>query len=51
MFSRVNFIEAAPYLGLIGFLLTLGAFIYLVVRALRMKKKKRDYMAHLPLEE
>lgn len=51
MFKRVEFVEWAGLIGLIGFLLTFAGFCYLVNNALRMSKAKRDHLSQLPLED
>ena len=49
MFKRVEFGDW-ELLILVVFLVTFFAFVYFSWRALRMKPKQRDHMAHLPLE-
>ena len=51
MFKRLvleDWHHALPY---ISFALTFAAFIYLVIRALRMKQETVDHIADLPLEK
>jgi len=50
MFKRITYDEWTTIVPIIGFVLTFGAFLIIVVRALFMKKKKRDHLANLPLE-
>ncbi len=50
MFKRITYEEWTSIVPIIGFLLTFGVFLIIVVRAMFMKKKKRDHLANLPLE-
>ena len=51
LYKRLSLEEWQNVLTFVAFFLTFGAFIYFTIRALRMKKDKRDHMANLPLEE
>ncbi|MEM6916133.1 MAG: hypothetical protein AAF491_06155 [Verrucomicrobiota bacterium] len=51
MYRRVSlesWVEIVPYLC---FALIAGAFLVIVVRALRMKKADIDHLSHLPLKD
>ncbi len=50
MFRRVLYEEWHATVPILAFLLTFGVFLYFVVRTLRMKRSKVDYMAGLPLD-
>jgi hypothetical protein len=50
MRDRINFDDGMFVLPLIAFVLTAAAFVFFVVRALRMRPEKRDHAANLPLE-
>lgn len=51
MIRRVILEEWQMISTLIIFFVTLFAFIYFTVRALRMRKKERERISHLPLED
>ncbi|MGF1453693.1 MAG: hypothetical protein ACFB21_16670 [Opitutales bacterium] len=51
MFSRLTHEDWITWVPVVAFILTSGAFIAIVVRALKMEKPERKRMAHLPLEE
>ena len=51
MFKRLSLEEWQSLLTMVAFFLTFAAFLYFSIRALKMKKEKRDHMANLPLEE
>ncbi len=51
MISRLQFEAWHAVIPLIAFVLTFAAFIYLVVRAVRMKREKIKHLSELPLEE
>lgn len=51
MFKELNFDDTASLAALIAFVITSGAFIAIVWRTLRMKRKKVEHLANLPLEE
>ncbi|MGE9292259.1 cbb3-type cytochrome c oxidase subunit 3 [Ruficoccus sp. ZRK36] len=50
MFHRITYEDWTSIVPIIGFVLTFSVFLVIVVRAILMKKKKRDHMANLPLE-
>ncbi|MBC2594793.1 cbb3-type cytochrome c oxidase subunit 3 [Ruficoccus amylovorans] len=50
MFHRITYESWTTIVPIIGFILTFGVFIAIVIRAILMKKKKRDHLANLPLE-
>jgi len=49
MFKRIDF-SGWEALLMAAFFITFAGFLYFTWRAVRMKKKERDHMAHLPLE-
>ncbi len=51
MFRRLILEEWQNLLLIVGFLLIAAAFFAIVVKTIRMKRKDREYMASLPLEE
>lgn len=51
MIRRVILEEWQSISTLIIFFVTFFAFVYFTVRALRMRRKDREHMANLPLEE
>lgn len=51
MFKRISFEAWHEIVPVVAFVLTFGVFVYFVVRALRMKRERADYMANLPLRE
>lgn len=51
MISRLQFEEWHTAVALIAFIITFTAFVYLVVRAMRMKRDKIKHLSELPLEE
>lgn len=51
MFHRISYEAWTTVIPIIAFVLTLGVFVAITVRALRMNSKERDRMSHLPLEE
>ncbi len=51
MFRRLILEEWQNLLLIVGFLLIAAAFFAIVVKTLRMKRKDREYMAGLPLED
>ncbi|TVR46750.1 MAG: cbb3-type cytochrome c oxidase subunit 3 [Puniceicoccaceae bacterium] len=50
MFQRVLYEHWQTIFPLIGFILFGSLFIFLVIRAVRMKKSRRDHLKNLPLE-
>ena len=51
MSSRVDFDAWQLVFPVIGFALFAGLFIWLFIRAVRMKKPSLDHLENLPLEE
>lgn len=51
MFRRLILEDWQNTLLVIGFFLIAAVFIAIVIKSLRMKRKDREYMANLPLEE
>ncbi|MCC5807640.1 MAG: hypothetical protein JJU00_15050 [Opitutales bacterium] len=51
MFRRLILEEWQNLLLILGFLLIACAFFAIVVKTVRMKRKDREYMANLPLED
>jgi hypothetical protein len=51
MFRRVIIEDWHQYLPMIGFALTFGVFLFMLLRALLMRREKCHALAHLPLEE
>lgn len=50
MFKRLILEDWHHWMPIIGFVLTFGVFIAIVVRTVRLKNEKVDRMARLPLE-
>jgi hypothetical protein len=50
MFKRLALEDWHTTLAILAFFITFGTFIFLVIRAILMKKEDRDHMANLPLE-
>jgi cbb3-type cytochrome oxidase subunit 3 len=51
MFHRVFVENWATYIPYISFFIFALVFIAVTIRALRLKKTERDYLASLPLDE
>ncbi len=51
MFHRISYDEWTSVVPVIAFILTFGAFIVLTVRAVAMRKPRRDYLSQLPLKD
>ena len=51
MFKRLTYESWHDAVPIVAFVLTFGVFAYLVIRAIRMRRSKADYMARLPLED
>lgn len=51
VWKRLHYDEWAGIVPHIAFTLTALGFIYLTIRAIRMKKTTRDHLANLPLED
>ena len=51
MFKRLTYENWHYAVPIIAFLLTFGVFVYFVIRAIRMRRSKADYMSHLPLQD
>jgi heme/copper-type cytochrome/quinol oxidase subunit 1 len=51
MIRRVIFEDWQALITIAAFILIFSAFIFLSVQALRMRKRDRDHLANLPLED
>lgn len=51
MFKRVLLEDWHAILPYLGFALIGGAFLIIVVRAMRIKKSEAERLAHLPLQD
>lgn len=51
MFRRIVIEEWHTTLAAVGFIITAGVFLTILVRTLRMKREQVDHMARLPLED
>ncbi len=51
MFKQMMVDDWANLAAIATFAFTAGVFIFVVIRAIRMSKQKRDHMANLPLSE
>ena len=51
MFDKVTFTDSAPIIAAVVFIIALTAFLFIVVRAVRMSKSQVDTMARMPLEK
>lgn len=51
MFKRIFHEEWTGVVPIIAFGITFIFFVVMIVRAVRMKKAKRDHLSSLPLEE
>ncbi len=51
MFKRLTYESWHYAVPIIAFVLTFGVFVYFVIRAIRMRRSKADYMSHLPLQD
>lgn len=51
MFKRIIVEDWVTWMPYVAFVLTFAVFISIVVRALMMKKEKRDHLSNLPLED
>lgn len=51
MFKRINYDDWITIVPIIAFLITFAFFIYVVVKAIRMKKPETDHLSSLPLED
>lgn len=51
MFKRVILEDWHMVLPYLGFALIAGAFLVIVVRAVRIKKTEAERLAHLPLQD
>lgn len=50
MFKRLLFDTWEGFVPVAGFCLTAGAFLLIIIRALRMRRPEADRLARLPLE-
>lgn len=51
MFHRISYDEWTSVVPIIAFILTFGAFLVLTLRAVAMRRARRDYMARMPLQD
>lgn len=51
MFKRIFHEEWTSVVPIIAFAITFIFFIVMIVRAVRMRKAKRDHLSSLPLED
>lgn len=51
MFDKVNFVDSAPVIAAIVFVIALTVFLFIVVRAIRMSKTQVESMAQMPFEK
>lgn len=51
MFKRLTYEDWTTIVPIVAFLLTFGTFLAIVIRAMLMKKKKREHLANIPLED
>jgi cbb3-type cytochrome oxidase subunit 3 len=51
MFQRLQLPEIQNALAAFALVASFGIFIYFLYRILRMKKSRRDYLSHLPLDD
>ena len=51
MFKRIFHEDWAGVVPIIAFVLTFTFFVVMIVRAVGMKKAKRDHLASLPLDD
>ena len=51
MWKRLQLSEWTEVITIVAFVLTAAAFVYFVVRAVRMRKEKADRLASLPLDD
>jgi len=51
MFKRIFHDDWTTIVPIIAFLITFTFFVVMIVRAVRMRKAKRDHMASLPLDD
>ncbi|MGC9450523.1 MAG: hypothetical protein ACP5I4_03675 [Oceanipulchritudo sp.] len=50
MFERVQFDEWQTLITMAAFILCFTAFLYFCWRAIRMNRRERDHLSHLPLQ-
>lgn len=50
MFKRLIVEEWHTIIAVLAFFLTAAAFVFFSVKALRMRKEKREHLANLPLQ-
>ncbi|MEM8550033.1 MAG: hypothetical protein AAGF10_04520 [Verrucomicrobiota bacterium] len=50
MFHRITYEDWTSVVPIVAFVLTFGTFLAITIKAILMKKAKREHLANLPLE-
>lgn len=51
MFKNVAFADWAPWIAILAFAVSFAVFLYFVIMAIRMPRKKVQHDSELPLKE